>query len=315
LELEQAPFDLEDIAEEAIDLLKYKAEAKSLKLSLAVDPDVNCWIVGDSTRLRQVLLNLLGNAIKFTDAGEVKLSISFAPSGRREVSFAVSDTGIGIPPDKLPTIFEDFIQADSSITRKYGGTGLGLGICQKIAEQMRGRVVAESTPGKGSTFRFEIPFHPASEGAMSFNTGMHNFHDHRILLSGGEASERLRIRATLTSCGFNCAEVGDSNEMLRVLETAGSNPYSLAILVSPPAAARSIEQGMKTRRAHPNLPVLVLATSFEAVDARSCREAGLVCGIQTAARPELLRLVSRALRGACLAKAVRRDESENCAAE
>jgi signal transduction histidine kinase/ligand-binding sensor domain-containing protein len=162
LTLEQAPFELRAYVEELIRSLQMRAAAKNLSLALDCAPGVPDALVGDSHRLRQVLLNLLDNAIKFTSKGGVTLSIAIDELSRRAalLHFAVTDTGIGIPAEKQKQIFEAFSQADTSSTRRYGGTGLGLTICQQLAAMMGGRLWVESAPGSGSTFhltaRFEL---------------------------------------------------------------------------------------------------------------------------------------------------------------
>ncbi len=157
LQLERFDFDLKAVIDQAIELTCVKTQSKGIVLSSHLSPDVSTSLIGDPTRLRQVLINLLGNAVKFTDSGEIALTVQNCESGRPgEIEFAVSDTGIGIPSDKLETIFESFTQADSSTTRKYGGTGLGLKISQRIIQQMGGCLTVTSCVGTGSTFRFSM---------------------------------------------------------------------------------------------------------------------------------------------------------------
>ena len=154
LTIEAIPFDLRAVAEDAVEALSVRAHSKGLELCLGFDPNLNRFCVGDPHRLRQVLLNLIGNAIKFTSRGEVVLRLQRVSDATLYVS--VSDTGIGIPPDKLRSIFDEYVQAESGTTREYGGTGLGLSICKQIVERMGGRIAVESKPGAGSTFRFEL---------------------------------------------------------------------------------------------------------------------------------------------------------------
>ncbi len=158
LELEQAAFDLRALVEEALTLVAPTAAGKGLDLGYWIDAGTPETIVGDSVRTRQVLMNLLSNGIKFTRAGGVFVYVSAKPvaPGRYETHFAVEDSGIGIPSDRLNAIFQPFRQADSSTTREYGGTGLGLAICRRLSKLMGGRVWAESTPEAGSTFHFTI---------------------------------------------------------------------------------------------------------------------------------------------------------------
>ena len=158
LDIEHAPFDLRRCIEESLDLLAPGAAEKDLSLAYMIDDSVPASLVGDVTRLRQVLVNLLSNSIKFTHHGEVVVSVTAQPAagGAYEVSFSVRDTGIGIPQDRLSDLFQAFTQVDTSTTRKYGGTGLGLAISKRLAEIMGGRMWVESEAGVGSTFHFTI---------------------------------------------------------------------------------------------------------------------------------------------------------------
>ena len=168
-DVEDQPFDLVKCVEDSVDLLGVRAAEKRLELAVAIDPTLPRWIRGDVTRLRQILVNLLGNAVKFTASGEVTLTVKLfsgsadAPS----LHFAVRDTGCGIPADRLDRLFRAFSQVDASTTRRYGGTGLGLAISKKLTEIMGGRIWVESETDKGSVFQFIIPLHtaPQPEGA------------------------------------------------------------------------------------------------------------------------------------------------------
>lgn len=161
MDLEEQPFDLRECVESALDLLRFKAAEKDLDLAYEINPLVPNTILGDVNRLRQVLVNLLTNAVKFTDAGEIELIVqpgdpSQGQDGKKSIRFRIRDTGIGIPPDQLPNLFQAFSQADISISRRYGGTGLGLVISKRLVEMMGGVISAESQLGQGSTFQFTI---------------------------------------------------------------------------------------------------------------------------------------------------------------
>jgi signal transduction histidine kinase len=164
LDLEDLPFDVVKCAEDAIDLLSTAAAAKGLELVVEIDADVPRWIFGDVTRLRQILVNLVSNAVKFTSSGEVLLSVRQRSQGTmRNLYFAVRDTGCGIPADRLDRLFITFSQVDASITKKYGGTGLGLAISKRLTELMGGRIWVETEIGKGSAFQFTLPERPAPD--------------------------------------------------------------------------------------------------------------------------------------------------------
>lgn len=157
-ELEKVSFDLQSCVDDAIDLVSVKARAKELVVTTNIDDSLPIWIVQDITRLRQILVNLLGNAVKFTNEGSVEISISADPARNKEqrIHFSIRDTGIGIPADRLDRLFQSFSQVDSSTSRRYGGTGLGLVICKRLCEMMGGTIAVESQENRGTTFRFSI---------------------------------------------------------------------------------------------------------------------------------------------------------------
>src|SRR2546430_2195385 len=169
LELETIPFDLPKLVHATASLLAVRAREKHLELLADVPADVPHNVRGDPTRVRQVLTNLVGNAIKFTEEGEVVLSVSAAGSdaGRERVRFVVRDTGIGIAPEQRAAIFDEFTQADASMTRRYGGTGLGLAISQKLARLLGGELTVTSEVGRGSEFAFTIPFEVEPPAAVA----------------------------------------------------------------------------------------------------------------------------------------------------
>jgi two-component system sensor histidine kinase/response regulator len=213
LRLEETEFDLEEVTERLCDTLGVRAHEKKIELALHVMPDVPRKLLGDQLRLRQVLINLAGNAIKFTERGEVVVTVE--NDRDRSVAgmlrFSVRDTGIGIPAEKLDTIFESFTQADSSTTRTYGGTGLGLSIVRRLVELMGGRIWVESKPGVGSTFYFTVRFgirdpavhHHHAEGVEL--TGL------KVLVVDDNATNRLILRELLAREGAIVVEA-DSGE-------------------------------------------------------------------------------------------------------
>jgi two-component system, sensor histidine kinase len=163
IKLENIDFDLDQLIESTLGSFAVLAREKAIAMLSFIAPDVDRAVNGDPTRLRQILVNLIGNALKFTQAGEIGLMVENEPAGEAgTLRFSVTDTGIGIPVDKLDTVFDSFSQADSSITRRYGGTGLGLAICRQLVDMMQGRIWVESEPGKGSTFSFvvRLEIHP-----------------------------------------------------------------------------------------------------------------------------------------------------------
>ncbi len=175
LDLERTGFSLRDLAEKVSEMVSFRAHQKHLNLVYDIDPDLPNDLIGDPTRLRQVLLNLLGNAIKFTEVGEVSFTVTRNRARPGDFRFTIKDTGIGIAADKLSAIFERFTQADSSTTRKYGGSGLGLTISKRLVELMGGRLSVESELGRGSNFSFSVPLEiSAGSGSSIVNTAGEN---------------------------------------------------------------------------------------------------------------------------------------------
>jgi len=165
-ELERTEFDLHDVVRRSVELIAPKATVKGVELLTRISPDLQAWLAGDPVRLQQILINLLGNAVKFTSTGRIVLTVHAHESGQPGwIDVAVSDTGTGIPPDRLEVIFDDFQQAESSTGRKYGGTGLGLGISRRLVACMGGELMVTSKVGEGSTFRFTAKFSAATEPA------------------------------------------------------------------------------------------------------------------------------------------------------
>src|SRR5262249_52956626 len=152
---EPVPFNLSELVHDVAEMLTLRAQEKEIDLAMRVAPDLPARFLGDSGRVRQVLTNLVGNAVKFTDRGAVTIEVRRGEGDY--LQFDASDSGIGIPGDKLSHIFDKFTQADASPTRRFGGTGLGLAICRQLVELMGGRIAVTSEPGKGSTFSFSLP--------------------------------------------------------------------------------------------------------------------------------------------------------------
>ncbi len=215
--IETTEFSLEAVLLSVCDTLSLKAHGKNLELNSRITPGTVIGRIGDPTRLRQILLNLASNAIKFTSAGEVSMSVSDQPSGK--LLFEVSDTGIGIPPDKLDLIFESFEQADSSTTRKFGGTGLGLAISRRLVELMGGSIKVDSTEGEGSTFSFavDIPEDPEYSPDEVSEDDVIDLRGIEILIVDDSATNRMIQRETLLSWGVLVTEASDGKTALSIL--------------------------------------------------------------------------------------------------
>jgi two-component system sensor histidine kinase/response regulator len=235
LTLESSEFDLEDCLFAVADLLALRAQAKGLELTCRFDPAIPKTVVGDPLRFRQVLTNLVTNAIKFTEKGEVAIEVALEGVTDREVRLAafVRDTGIGIPADKLEAIFDPFVQADGSITRKYGGTGLGLTIARRLLSEMDGRIWAESEAGRGSTFRFTCRLGRSVESELdSLRTDRNSFRTLPVLIVDDNETSRRILEEMLVGLGWEPTGVPDGAEALEALRSACDDrrPFSLALV-------------------------------------------------------------------------------------
>ncbi len=249
LELEQRAFDLQECVEQTLSLMASKIAEKELDLAFTISEETPLAIVGDSTRLKQVLINLVGNAVKFTEAGEVVLTVSSQPHGpqdRYEIHFAVRDTGIGVPQDGLERLFQSFSQVDSSTTRRFGGTGLGLAICKRLSGMMGGRIWAESEgiPGKGSTFHFTIVAGAARE-EKSAGYPLPEMKGKRLLIVEDNEASRQMLAEYGKRWGLNVATAASGDE---ALHWAREGQFHAALIdmqlpdMNPASLARALQQ-------------------------------------------------------------------------
>ena len=236
LELEKQPFDLRNCIEEALDLLAPKATEKKLDLAYQVDDEVPRQVIGDVTRLRQVLVNLLSNGIKFTAAGEVVVQVKLLSCAAKSqlkqeplhLHFSVVDTGIGIPVDRLARLFKSFSQADPSTTRHYGGTGLGLAISKRLVELMAGKMWVESVPQKGSTFHFTLSLETTGSAESLHDDRQSQLANLRLLVVDDNPTNCRLLSVQTTKWGMHTRSTLSSAEALEWLRSAES--FDLAIL-------------------------------------------------------------------------------------
>jgi CheY-like chemotaxis protein/HPt (histidine-containing phosphotransfer) domain-containing protein len=236
LDLETRPFDLRCCIEESLDLLATKAAEKQIEIAYQVEDVVPPQLLGDVTRVRQILVNLVSNGIKFTAKGEVVVEVKVlsSPSPARHVSqwflhFSVRDTGIGIPVDGLARLFKSFSQADASTTRRYGGTGLGLAISKKLVEIMGGKMWVESVPQAGSTFHFTVPFgDAANQQALPFNGRQPQLADLKLLVVDDNVTNAKILAAQTAKWGMVTREVCSPAAALELLKSGAH--FDLAIL-------------------------------------------------------------------------------------
>ena len=240
LELETTSFNLREMLESVLQLMERPADAKGLRLHLHIDPSVRLPVRGDPVRLRQVLTNLIGNAVKFTERGSISLSVRRIGENAAQhfLRFEVRDTGIGIPPAAQARLFQAFSQADASTTRIYGGTGLGLAICKRIVDLMGGRITVQSEPERGAVFSFEIPLlkvrgdMPAQEADIS---------GARLLLLTGDARLRGRLSMLLPNWGLRVTAVETTQEALDRLRAAATQgaPWTYGVVLADLAGMRN----------------------------------------------------------------------------
>ena len=287
LELEQRPFSIEKLCQQVLDMFEQQATDKSLQLIFNREESVPDQIVGDSLRLGQILINLVGNAIKFTDSGSVSLSLLTVTKSESDcrIKFVIRDTGIGISPEQKQHLFQPFSQADSSTTRKYGGTGLGLSISRQLAELMGAAIQLESEPGKGSEFSFELnlPITAAEEDAaqssvnevvMGESENKRPWEGTHVLLVEDNQVNQLLAQTMLSKGKVQVEVANNGREAIRALQ---ANSFDLVLMdVQMPVmdgyeATRSIRKELKLK----DLPVIAMTANAMESDRECCLKAGM----------------------------------------
>ena len=267
LELETASFCVRDIVEDAAEILAERAHSKGLELICEIPALMNTKVSGDALRLRQIIINLISNAVKFTEHGEVRIKVASVDAGLYNSSFRfeVSDTGIGIKPENCATIFESFSQEDISTTRQYGGTGLGLTICKQLVELMGGKIGVQSTPGEGSTFFFSITL--ATEHSEERDRRSSVLNSARMLIIDNNQAAREILRHHLMSWGVGTAEAGSAREALQILGKSLGAEFDALIIDGQMEEMDAVELTTAIR-ALPELshvPILLLNSSIAAL--------------------------------------------------
>ncbi len=268
LELETAPFSVRECVESTLDLVAAQAAEKGLDLAYVLSPEVPGAVVGDVTRLRQIMVNLAANAVKFTPAGEVVLSVDAQPdpgatpeSGRHVLRIAVRDTGIGIPADQQERLFRSFSQMDSSTTRRYGGTGLGLAISKRLAELMGGTIQVKSAPGEGTNFTVTIPFEATSyRMPRHLEPNQPHLMGKRLLIVDDNAVNRKILHVQADSWGMIPVEAASGAEAIGVV--VAQAPFDLAILDlhMPRMDGLTLAEALRALPAGRTVPLVMLSS-------------------------------------------------------
>ncbi|MFL5246069.1 MAG: response regulator [Gemmataceae bacterium] len=292
LDLDPVDFALRDTLGDTMKTMALRAHQKGLELAFHAHPDVPEALVGDCMRLRQIIVNLVGNAVKFTEKGEVVVHVKSEtrnlisesnenPENSAEVMlhFEVRDTGIGIPASKQQSIFSAFEQVDGSMTRKYGGTGLGLAICARLVEMMGGRIWVDSKPGEGSTFHFTARFKKSTSAPVALAPTPVKLHGLRALIIDDNATNRRILEETLNHWGMRSESVSNGPDGLSALHEAAAreSPFEIVLLdvMMPDMDGFAVAEQIRQDPALAGTPVLVLSSADRTRDAMICRELGI----------------------------------------
>ena len=272
LEIDRTAFSPARLAEEAVDMLTIKAFEKQLELLCRIDPDLPALVLGDAVRIRQVLVNLLGNAIKFTEQGEIFVEVKAGPAVRQadgrqycRLVIGVKDTGIGILPEKLEQIFESFTQADTSTTRKYGGSGLGLTISRNLAQMMDGELIVTSEPGKGSHFTFSLPLEIVEDKPVRPPRSLSAIK--KVLVVDDNATNRLLMQGIFEYLYIPCEICAGGREALAAIDRCvhEGHPFDLVITdhQMPEMDGITLAQTIKKKAEDETQPVMLMLSSLE----------------------------------------------------
>ncbi|HUG90110.1 MAG TPA: response regulator [Planctomycetaceae bacterium] len=297
MELECVTFDLREVIGDSVRVLALAAAQKGLELVHHTAQDVPAAVVGDPGRLRQVIVNLVGNAVKFTEAGDVLLDVAVDASqdGRATLHFAVHDTGIGIPSDKQQQIFEAFRQADSSTTRRYGGTGLGLAISTQLVRLMGGRLWVESDPGDGSTFHFTADVELAG-GALS-GRDFSELEGRRVLIVDDNPTSLLALEQMLRYHGIRPLTAANADEALRRLDVEQDDAIDAVLIDAglPGQSARTVLEAVRSPSGNGTRAAVLLAPAAEPDGVTVFMSPDVPCITRPAKESELLEAIAAAL--------------------
>ena len=278
IELEEHPFDLRSTLEEALDLIATKASAKNLELAYRISEDVPQAVIGDVTRLRQIVVNLLSNSVKFTETGEIFLNVETRRTRdrRHELQFTVRDTGIGIPPERLGRLFQSFSQVDSSTTRKYGGTGLGLAISKRLTELMGGTMWVESEVGKGSAFHFTLVVRSsASLVTKSLRGVQQEIAGRRLLIVDDNETNRKVLLAQAKNWGLQARAASSGAQALALLDEGTTFDLGVLDMQMPDMDGLELAKALRARPDTFDLPLAMLSSVGQRIETQGLFSASL----------------------------------------
>jgi len=293
LRVEQHPVSPRAIGEEAVALLRERAEARRIALELEIDPSLPAQCLGDALRMQQVLVNLLSNAIKFTEEGGVRVWIGLEPAladaeGKpaacaNELVFRVTDTGIGIVPEQMAQLFAAFQQADTSTTRRFGGTGLGLAISRRLAQLMGGDIHVRSTPRAGSTFELRLPCQgagadtaPPAARQRAAGAGLRRLDGLRVLVAEDNEVNQIVLERALTLEGARPVTVGDGRQAVHRVLSDGRDAYDVVLMDIQMPEMDGYEATRRILELAPDLPVIGQTAHAMLDERRECLAAGMV---------------------------------------
>jgi len=302
LEMEQAPFDLGNVIESVGDLFAIRIQEKGLGFRVVMDPDLSYPLIGDSLRLGQIFINLVGNAVKFTERGEIVVTVAVSEQNATTVTLetTVRDTGIGIAPDQIERLFSSFSQADTSITRKYGGTGLGLSITRRLVELMGGQIHVQSAPGQGSAFTFTARFRRATDESLRRATAdrvpavrqpqklqelAQAIRGARILVVDDDEANHTVARGLLKRLGLLSEHARSGGE---AIDKAGQRDFDAILmdLQMPEMDGYATTRRLKERLGSQCPPVIALTAAALEAQWQACRDAGMVDRVTKPIEPQ-----------------------------
>ena len=309
MELEMLDFDLRSTLEETVEMISARAQEKGLEIVCLVDIEVPSFIRGDPGRLRQILLNLISNAIKFTSRGEISIHVMLEEEKNQQVTlrFVVKDTGVGIPEDRVNDLFQPFVQVDSSTTRKYGGTGLGLAISKQLAEMMGGRIGVTSIEGRGSSFWFTAQFERQSEGQQPVVEELADLEGVRVLAVDDNSTNLLLVSTLLRT--WKCREtwVDSGKEVIKILKDAihDHDPFQVVLLdrLMPEMDGLTLGRQIKSDPMTRDTPLIMMTSMGQRGDANLLEQIGFAGYLLKPLRQSQLR--------ECLGLVISRRNSEN----